>query len=74
MSAIIRFRKATDRKFFSLRADQIKAVEDTVGTLTEGGEQQDVVVLITELGNIPVDESSNKVLGLLEEAGQTVIK
>lgn len=74
MTAIIRLRKATDRKFFSIRADQIKAIEDTTGTLTEGGEQQDMVILITEIGNVPVEESSNKVLALLESVGAAVAK
>ncbi|QXV74359.1 hypothetical protein [Rhizobium phage RHEph16] len=74
MSAIIRFRKAVDRKFISLRAEQIKGIEDVTGKLSEEGEQQDLVLLITDIGSFPVDESSNKVLALLEAAGQTVIK
>ncbi|QIG68791.1 hypothetical protein EVB68_054 [Rhizobium phage RHph_Y2_6] len=74
MSAIIRFRKAVDRKFISLRAEQIKGIEDVTGKLSEDGEQQDLVLLITDIGSFPVDESSNKVLTLLEAAGQVVIK
>ncbi|QIG70514.1 hypothetical protein PP744_gp051 [Rhizobium phage RHph_N38] len=74
MTAVIRFRKAVDKKFISVRADQIKGVEDVTGKLSEEGETQDLTLLLTELGSFPVEESSNAVLKALESAGSVVIK
>jgi hypothetical protein len=74
MSAFIRVRKATDNKFFSVRADKINAIEDTVGSLGEGQPEQDLVVLVTEGGSVAVTESSNTILKLLADVGVTIAK
>ncbi|QIG76574.1 hypothetical protein EVC27_049 [Rhizobium phage RHph_I1_6] len=74
MTAYIRFRKAVDNKFVSLRSDTVRGVEDVFGKLTENGPEQNLTMLITDGGAFPVDESSNTVLSRLEATGATVIK
>ncbi len=74
MSTFIRFRKAQDNKFISIEAENVVAVEDTKGKLNETSEETDLVILITKVGNFALEESSNKVLGLLAEAGVKIVK
>lgn len=74
MSTFIRFRKAQDNKFISIEAENVVAVEDIKGKLNETSEETDLVILITKVGNFALEESSNKVLGLLAEAGVKIVK